>query len=52
MVFKNGLMAQSMKAIGLKIKLRAKVHFGMPKVTFMLVSSKLIKLVDLEYIPT
>lgn len=38
MVFRSGLMALSMKVIGLRTKLKAKEHSGMLKVTYMLES--------------
>jgi len=47
MAFKNGLMVLSTKVSGLATKLREKVPSGMPKVTFILASSKLTKLMDL-----
>ena len=47
--FKFGLMEQNMKVNGGIIKQTVKENFGMQMETFMRVSGKMIKLMDLEY---
>ena len=50
MAFRSGLMEPYTKANGLKIKLKVKVHSGMPKETYTQVNSRLIKQMDSVYI--
>jgi hypothetical protein len=47
--FKFGPMEQNMKVNGGIIKQTVKENFGMQMETFMRVSGKMIKLMDLEY---
>ena len=47
--FKFGLMEQNMKVNGGIIKQTVKENFGMQMETFMRVSGKMIKQMDLEY---
>lgn len=49
MVYRNGLMARSIKVYGTETKQKAKEPFGMLKETFTLENLCQIKLTDLEY---